>query len=286
MNARDNSTPPSEQIDLGPLADLPGFWEGTGFSLIARPHFSGSDNGFFLQLNLLRESIEFTTIGAPVMNRGSRQGDIAIGGVTYLHRVTDATTGAALHIEPGSWLNVPPTQEPASDGTIVRLATIPHGNSICLVGPSEIAELPPTIPAANTVPYKIGSQAPPAGTKNPFPEYNLSRPTRFRTDPLPAGITQEIIDDPNTALRDALEGQEPIKIVRLITMSESGGVANIPFIVSNANTATVESVFAIERVKTRSGATVLQLQYSQTALLSFGGMNFPHVTVGTLIKAF
>jgi hypothetical protein len=287
MQTRERYALPNEEFDLGPLADLPGFWEGTGFSMIARPHFSGSENGFFLQLNLLRESIEFKAIGSPVMNRGSRQGDIAIGGVTYLHRVTDATTGEALHIEPGTWLNVPPTQQPANaNASIARLATIPHGNSICLVGSTEIAELPPTIPAANTVPFKVGSEAPPAGKKNPFPEYDLSRPSRFRTHPLPAGITQDLIDDPNSALRAALEGQEPIQITRLITSSDAGGVANIPFIVSNANAAKVEAVFAIERVRARSGATVLQLQYSQTVLLSFGGLNFPHVTVGTLIKAF
>src|SRR5215213_300384 len=72
--------------NLGSLADLPGFWEGTGFSLIARPDFAGGNpNGFFLELNLLRETIEFTTIGSPVLNRGSLQGDIALYGVTYLH---------------------------------------------------------------------------------------------------------------------------------------------------------------------------------------------------------
>src|SRR5690242_5022602 len=80
--------------NLGPLQDLPGFWEGTGFSMIARPDFSGGNpDGFFLQLNLLRETIEFTTIGSPVFNRGSVQGDIALYGVTYLHRVTDGVTG-------------------------------------------------------------------------------------------------------------------------------------------------------------------------------------------------
>src|SRR3954454_11777601 len=66
-------------VNLGALQDLPGFWEGTGFSLIARPDFSGgSPDGIFLQLNLLRETIEFTTIGSPVLNRGSAQGDIAL----------------------------------------------------------------------------------------------------------------------------------------------------------------------------------------------------------------
>ncbi len=28
---------------LGPLQNLPGFWEGTGFSLIARPDFNGAN---------------------------------------------------------------------------------------------------------------------------------------------------------------------------------------------------------------------------------------------------
>ena len=104
---------------LGALRNLPGFWEGTGFSLIARPDFSGrSPNGFFLQLNLLRETIEFTTIGSPVLNRGSAQDDIAIYGVTYLHRVTDGETGGALHVEPGMWLNIPATTAPKADASI------------------------------------------------------------------------------------------------------------------------------------------------------------------------
>jgi hypothetical protein len=35
-----------------------------------------------------------------------------------------------------------------------------------------------------------------------------------------------------------------------------------------------------------AGSEFLQLQYSQTALLDFGGRRWPHVTVGTLVKAF
>ncbi len=281
---------------LGPLQDLPGFWEGTGFSLIARPDFSGrSKNGFFLELNLLRETIEFTTIGSPVFNRGSLQDDIAIYGVTYLHRVTDGTTGGALHIEPGMWLNIPATAEPKAEASIARLATIPHGNAFCTVGFSQNAvfDKVPTIPPAITVPFDIGGQPPSPGTKNPFAEYDLGIPTDFRTNPLPAGITQAIIDDPNQMLRDTLneqvgaQGQTLKKITRLITSTASaGGIENIPFITSNANTLSLESVFAIETVQDESGTEFLQLQYSQTALLNFRGMSFPHVTVGTLIKAF
>lgn len=145
----------------------------------------------------------------------------------------------------------------------------------------------PAIPPANTVPFTIGSQAPPPGTKNPFPQYDLSVDTPFRTVPAPAGITQAVIDDPNVVLREALEGHTLTQITRLITSTApAGGIGNIPFIVSNADALSLESVFAIETVQGPLGTEYLQLQYSQTALLDFRGLRFPHVTVGTLIKAF
>ena len=55
-------------------------------------------------------------------------------GVTYLHRVTDAATGGALHIEPGVWMRIPPTTDPEAKESLARLYTIPHGNSVCAVG--------------------------------------------------------------------------------------------------------------------------------------------------------
>jgi hypothetical protein len=240
-------------------------------------------------LNLLQETIEIRSIGSPVFNRGSVQDDIAIYGLTYLWRVTDGATGGALHIEPGMWLTIPATTDPASDVSIARLATIPHGNAVCTVGHSEdvVFEGLPDIPRANTVPFKNGGEAPRPGTKNPFPEYDLSVVNSFRSSPLPDGITQALIDDPNVMLRNALKGQTLTKITRLITSTAAaGGIDNIPFIVKNADALSLESVFAIETVRNAAGTDFLQLQYSQTALLNFRGMSFPHVTVGTLIKAF
>ncbi|MCW2539402.1 MAG: hypothetical protein JWN95_1127 [Frankiales bacterium] len=275
---------------LGPLAELPGFWEGTGFGLIARPDFeSDNPDGFFLQLNVLRETIEFQQIGSPIMNRGSAQDDIALYGVTYLHRVTDAATGGALHIEPGVWLNIPLTTDPPAQASVARLATIPHGNSVCAVGFPEyvVPDGLPDIPPANTVPFIIGGQEPPPGTRNPYADYDLSVGSAYRTSPLPAEITQAVIDDPNTLLREALRGQTLTHITRLIVSTDAdSGVSNIPFITQNANTRILQSVFAIEEVQDAAGTPFMQLQYSQTALLDFRGKSFPHVTVGTLIKAF
>lgn len=281
---------------LGALKNLPGFWEGTGFSLIARPDFSGrSKNGIFLQLNILHETIEFTTIGSPVLNRGSAQADIAIYGVTYLHRVTDGETGGALHIEPGMWLNVPATTAPKADVSIARLGTIPHGNAFCTVGFSVTEKIDglPGIPPASTVPFALGTKAPPPGTKNPFVEYDLSTPSEFCTKPVPPGITQAIIDDPNQLLRDTCAQQVNAqgctfleRTVLITSTAQAGGIANIPFISSNANALDMESAFAIQTIVDSTGNEFLQMQYSQLAMLNFRGMSFPHVTVGTLIKAF
>ena len=66
------------------------------------------------------------------------------------------------------------------------------------------------------------------------------------------------------------------------------GLPNIPFLLANANATSFASTFWIERVKdeTEKGedAEYAQLQYSQTAILDFGGLKWPHITVGTLIK--
>jgi hypothetical protein len=280
----------STAVNLGPLAELPGYWEGTGFSLIARPDFDpDNSDGFFLQLNLLRETLEFSSIGSAVPNRGSQEPDANLFGVTYLHRVTDAATGGALHIEPGIWMNMPGTAEDGSDASVTRLSTIPHGNAVCAVGFAQTADLDgtPDIPSLSTVPYAVGTTPPAPGTPNPYAAYDLGVDSPNRTSPLPSTITQAMVDDPITMLRNALEGQTMTHVTRLILdTADGGGVSNIPFVTRNADTTNVECVFAIEHVQLAGGDEVMQLQYQQAALLSFRGMVYPHVTVGTLTRAF
>lgn len=277
-------------MNLGPLADLPGFWEGTGFSLIARPDVDPDNpDGFFLQLNLLRETIEFSAIGSAVPNRGSQEPDVNLFGVTYLHRVTDAATGGALHIEPGIWMSVPGTAADGSEASVTRLSTIPHGNSVCAVGFTESVDVDgiPDIPPLSTVPYAVGTQPPAPGTPNPYRPYDLGVDTPYRTSPLPSTVTQAMVDDPITMLRDALQGQRMTHVTRLILdTANGGGVSNIPFVTRNANATDLRCVFAVERVVLPGGVEVMQLQYEQVATLSFRGMSYPHVTVGTLIRAF
>jgi hypothetical protein len=275
---------------LGPLCDLPGHWQGSGVSLIARPDFDPENpDGLFLELNLLRESIEFTTIGSPVYDRGSVQEDVAVFGVTYVQRVTDATTGGALHIEPGLFLRIPPTTAPEAAETIARLATVPHGNAFCTTGQAETLVPPPgfKIPPVPTVPFAIGTPQPPVGTPNPFSAYDLGVESRFRTSPLPAEITQAIVDNPAEYNQALLDGRTIAHMTVLATSTDAaGGVQNIPFITRNADAVSLRSIFAVQHLRGPAGPEFMQLQYTQTALLNFRGMSFPHVTAATLIKAF
>jgi hypothetical protein len=280
---------PGQPLDdnLGPLQDLPGRWSGLGFNLIARPNFQ-NHNDIFLELNLTKEHLEFTAIGSNVPNRGSKQDDINLFGATYLQQISEATPpGGALHIEPGIWLTVPATEVPPSGPTVTRLACIPHGDAINLQGHSSSVDAGPQIGPANTVPFPIGGPTPPPGTVNPFPEYDLAVANPFRTKPIPPGLTQAMVTNPNVVLTEALKGLEVLHTeVLAVSSTPNGGVENIPFIVANANAAQVSSIFWIETVENATGGVFLQLQYTQTVLLDFGGLSWPHVSVATLVRTF
>lgn len=107
-------------------------WSGQGFNLIWRPNF-GNKSGtkdFFLELNLTQETSDFTDItgsgqNVGIANRGALQKDILLGGIAYLQQVTDRTSGVGQHFEPGVWINVPNTTNPAEPASVVRMGSIP-----------------------------------------------------------------------------------------------------------------------------------------------------------------
>jgi hypothetical protein len=272
--------------ELGPLNDLPGRWTGSGFNLIARPD-AAQHNDIFLELNLTNETLEFSTIGSPIPNRGSAQGDIFLRGVHYLQQISDAKTNGALHIEPGIWLTIPATTAPPSPPSVARLACVPHGDAACAAGEAASAKGKPNIAPANTVPFPVGASTPPPGAPNEFPEYDLAAPSPFRTSAnLLGGITQDMVDDPTVALRHALHNQTILQTTTLhVTTHHGGGVNNIPFITTNANAVFMSATFWIEKIQGPHGE-FLQLQYVQTVLLDFEGLNWPHVSVATLLKTF
>lgn len=279
---------------LGPLKDLPGTWTGTGFNTIWRPFFSNpkqKDNEF-LELNLTKETIEFSAISGQIPNRGFFQKDINMFGLTYLQQISDAVVGGGLHIEPGIWATVPQTTDPAEPPTVVRMASIPHGTTILAQGQSVPVAGPPVFAPVNINPI------PPHGPAVPFEQQNLSHPTPFRSPPAQiVGITQAMVDNPNSVLAAAIQGQTITSMIVLQVSTTpaapitGGGTSNTAFLVGgrdgpNADATQVTSTFWIEHVKgTGSAPDFLQLQYTQTVMLKFDeGILWPHVTVGTLRK--
>ncbi|GAB2904672.1 hypothetical protein GCM10027093_47930 [Paraburkholderia jirisanensis] len=272
------SAPIEKSVEtLGPLADLAGTWAGRGFNMIAVPDRQ-HDRIFRLIVNATRETLTFTPIGGPVPNRGSEQGDIDIYGLTYLQQVSDAATDEGIHIEPGLWLNVPATSDPDAPSTIVRQSTVPHGDTLMAQGRASREARAPIIAPVRTLPTPLPGRAPlPLGYTDPYlhggnfpPGFDMNNPNRALVDVL---------------ARQAEEGLKVVETVNLpVSTKDSGGLVNIPFIVKNANATELDSIFWIETLQRPDGSRFLQLQYTQTVLLVFDGVVWPHVSVATLIK--
>lgn len=286
---------------LGPLAELPGTWVGNGFNLISLPDFQ-NQNSFQVKLNATQETLTFTPIGAPIPDRGFKQQDIFFEGLHYVQQVSDATTGEALHIETGMWLHVPETTDPSHNATVVRLSTIPHGDSLLAQGHAFPGNAPfGGFPPESVMPFTLPPNQPPNVLTSPY------------TDPitnaqLPPNIPSGAIINPNVILDDVLiqeqsKGVNMVKATNILVAAnpvggiqttqpkDVGGIVNIPFIQKNAKVQNFAANFSIETMENPDNSQFLQLQYSQTVLLQFEinpgdnlVIHWPHVSVGTLVK--
>ena len=284
--------PPGPNPGLGLLEGLLGKWSGVGLNLIWRPTQPASGSDRFLEINLTTETIEFDVIPGDIPNRGLLQADLTMTGLRYLQQVTDSNLNAGLHVEPGLWLNIPATTDPALPATIARLATIPHGTSIVAQGIANPPTAgPPVIPVASITPFSIGNPA----ALLQFPEQTLADQTNFRTSGQGlTGVTQEMVGNPNSVLTSALTGLTIASTVMLQVSTDGttpilgGGVANTAFLQGgsdgpNAVAARVSSTFWLQTIQ--GSAQPDLLQYSQTVLLNFNGVSWPHVSVATLRPA-
>lgn len=247
---------------LGVLSNFQGTFAGKGFNLIFRPQNAAtptplpnpasgpSDN--ILELNITTENLAFSASLGSIPNRGLGQGDIFLNGIPYVQTVNDVTNGApvAIHFEPGIWLAVPATTNPAEASTFARLASIPHGTTINLQGSaSAIVAGPPTIPPLDPTPFIDATRAPIRFPSQTVTDKNTFRIPQDLTSHIADGsITQAILDDPNTILRNAIVGQTIVSTVTLEVASAAetpagpltipasgGGNANIAFLTTNAN---------------------------------------------------
>ncbi|KAK3677719.1 hypothetical protein LTR78_002569 [Recurvomyces mirabilis] len=281
---------------LGVLSAFHGNFSGTGLNMIFRPN-SGPPKGTtftnpitpaaptppsenVLEINLTTETLKFADTLGSVPNRGLEgQQDIFLNGVPYFQSVNDVTnfdTGKAdgqpqgIHAEPGVWMHVPASTDPAVGASLVRMGSIPHGTTInaqALESSVISVNSGPIFPKVDITPFIIGTNPPkkvPAGTFVAQTAKNVNSPripqdlTKFIAAKT---ITQEILDDPNTVLATANKGKNIVK-TQVFTVSTDptntilgGGTANIAFLSDpgtkgpNANAASMTATFWINTVQ-------------------------------------
>lgn len=289
---------------LGPLKELPGTWVGTGFNLVSLPNGQNGNKPlpFFLKLNRTFETLNFTKIGGPIPNRGSSQGDIFFVGLHYFQEVSNLETSELMHLEPGLWLNLPVSTAPNEPRSLARLGTIPHGDALLaqgnLINNGDPLPGGPKINPVDSTPFTLD---PATGARKNDTNPAYLAPFQSPVKP-PPGITPAIVANPNLILTNAISGQKIVETVLLAVAANPvggingtpivppnapnavGGIENIPFVVTNANANAFSAIFWIETVQNSDGSTFLQLQYTQTVILDFIGLKWPHISVATLVK--
>jgi hypothetical protein len=260
---------------LGAIAAFSGTFRGKGFNTIFRP-----DNGTptrlpvaatddnLLELNLTEETLSFSPSLGAVPNRGEVQADINLNGVPYLQVINDVTIAGqstGIHFEPGLWMAVPATSDPAEGPSFIRMASIPHGTTILAQGKAVTASGKPAFPVVPITPFSTGS-AP--GSGSPFPSQTAAAGGTVRipqdlTPFIKAGtITQAMLDNPVSLLSTHLTGLN-VTSNTAITVSTTptpplfgGGNNNMAFLMGdaqatgpNAQAVTMEATFWIETVE-------------------------------------
>ncbi|CAM2007687.1 heme-binding protein [Acanthopleuribacter pedis] len=295
---------------LGPLEDLVGVWNneelpGRGWNMIALPfHAPPKDKfpfNYRLLLNQYNEQLVFSTVDGPIPNRGIKplppqtpkaNNDQFLMALSYEQNIKQIAaadfpdSGLAgpknldIHHEPGLFLRI--LNEETNELDICRLATIPHGDSVLAMGRSSEEKGKPTIPVTSGLPTGVNDDF----ERNPYLE-----PYKHFHNNLFEGLFDPTA--PQALLDAANQGVDIIEstVLTFDSTLETGGIKNIPFVVRQANAASMKSTFWIQKVK--DGDTIkLRLQYLQVVMLDFFGrrdglpglIGWPHVSINTMTK--
>ncbi|KAK1757787.1 hypothetical protein QBC47DRAFT_296862 [Echria macrotheca] len=264
-----------------PLTKFAGPWTGNGFNTIFVPlpfgekvqEFKGVGfNDNLLVIDLTTEQWTFGPTLGDIPNRGfGLQGDIHLHGVPYLQtvqRVTDKLTGRpripsinkpeGIHFEPGMFLLVPPAAtfhqgEPLGRGSVVRMASIPHGTTINAQGPIPKKIVTPETPTGgfkggprfsplDITPFKIGN--PFKKEVDSFPSVTaLSNPFRDPQNLQPfltaETLTMEMVKNPHKFLERAVDGQKIVETVVFEVHTGQEGKSTPPALMNGGGTTNI-----------------------------------------------
>jgi len=276
---------PGAAPSLGPLTAFTGTFTGNGFNTIFRPDLGSptklpkpatDDN--LLELNLTQETLSFSPALGRVPNRGEVQPSAMLNGVPYLQVIQDVNDPSrpfGIHFEPGLWMSMPQTTDPkVPQPTVFRMASIPHGTTIVAQGTFSTSNGPPNIGSRDITPFFIGKPS----TKQKFLSQTVTNEDTPRipqdlTSFVAAGtITQAMLDDPNTVLRNRIASQTITSTTEIDISTQpaaplfGGGTDNIAFLLGdaagnnpNANAVRMGATFWIETVEFSIDVPIFQL---------------------------
>lgn len=309
-------TPTEISDELGPLAQLPGKWEGknTGWNMIALPFKDAPDPAntpFRILMNQYDETLNFAFVDDNVPNRGIAV-DQRVATIDYQQQISQTVAddfppsgeaggaGLAIHHEPGLFIWAKDNR--TDDIDIARLASIPHGNSVLALGESSVHEAMPPIPPINALPFGRFEDFGTPGYDFNFDPY--LRPYKHYIDSPFVGNAGGVAGFPGftpadmtSILRFANQGVDILHTTRLTvdTKRNSGGVSNMPFVTREAEPVSMSSTFWIQQVadKRYKCGHRLRMQYAQVVMLDFfrprqdqlpGRAQWPHISINTLDK--
>ena len=309
-------TPKEVREELGPLAQLPGTWEGksTGWNMIALPFKDAPDPAntpFRILMNQYDETLSFAFVDDNVPNRGIAV-DQRVATIDYQQQIAQTVAedfppsdqaggpGLPIHHEPGLFIWVKDNE--TDDIDIARLASIPHGNSLLALGESSVHEAMPEIPPMNSLPFGRFEDLSTPGYDFNFDPY-LSPYKHFIDNPFMGSVSGVpgfpgfSPADMTAILRFANQGVDIVRTTRLSldTKRNTGGVHNMPFTTREAEPVSMASTFWIQEVadKRYKSGYRLRMQYAQVVMLDFfrprqdqqpGRAQWPHISINTLDK--
>lgn len=265
------------------LSDLQGRWVGEGINTLWVPTPDGAPTPTppptynpvpgqpakplprFVSSRTTETIVVRDALGS-VPNKGSKD-DFSELVAPYEQRAYDEN-GNMIHAENGFWLVTPATQQPLAPAAVAKLASIPHGTVAIVQGP-----LPPRQSGQEQVPTPDAAPVMPTST----PE-GLAKPA--------GPLAPEFIENVAAYIQQRITADHTGLLWNLTL--ESTGVANIAFLEQNAPVKSVKSRFWIGNLGIRADGKGEQaasvLAYVQTVLVSFDGIDWPHVSVGYLTK--
>lgn len=295
-----------EAPSIGKL--LQGTWESEnrGWNLIALPH-APAEKKFRLLMNQYQETLTFRDIGdLDVPNRGIEpetpdplSAHQLLDALEYQQVVKQVSSdefpvGSGLmsndkegiHHEPGLFLQLR-NHQPIQGGmplSLVRLATIPHGNSVLAQGTQEVSNALPEIPDLDAFPQHL--------VREKHVEY-LAPYHHFTSNPFKGALGAGFPGFSPSNANALLQLAAPADVKRTFAMHfdtqwADGGILNIPFVNREANAAEMSASFWV--METSDGQWIMQ--YTQTVMLDFfpspdvagKRIRWPHVSINTLNK--